>query len=163
MRDNRMTSRAGLLGIAAASALALTACGTDEISTDVLNEALDEAENHYTDEVSCDEPLAMEDGASVECGFVDHRGNDSDVALTYSEEAHAIEWTSVAAGGGDITVELDDDNEPIFEDDDEDAASEDVDEEPAQEPAEEEPAIEPTEDPAEAEETEEPAVDPLDL
>lgn len=136
MRDNRMTSRAGLLGIAAASVLTLTACGTDEISADVLNEALDEAEGQYVDEALCDEPLAMEDGASVECDFVNHRGNDSDVALTYSEE-HAIEWTGVVAGGGDMIVELDDNNEPVFEDEDEDESEPD---QPEGEPAEEEPA-----------------------
>lgn len=137
MRDNRMTSRAGLLGIAAASVLTLTACGTDEISADVLNEALDEAEGQYVDEALCDEPLAMEDGASVECDFVNHRGNDSDVALTYSEEEHAIEWTGVVAGGGDMIVELDDNNEPVFEDEDEDESEPD---QPEGEPAEEEPA-----------------------
>lgn len=161
MRDNRMTSRAGLLGVAAASALALTACGASEIEVDELQAIVEEAIT-TADEVSCDGPLALDDGASVDCNF-NQAGREMTVPAAYSEEDHAVELEG-DSGRGDVTVELDGDNEPIFEDDDEDAASEDVDEEPAQEPAqEEEPAVDPTEDPAQADETEEPAVDPLEL
>lgn len=161
MRDNRRTSRAGLLGIAAASMLALTACGTDEIEVDELQAIVEESIT-TADEVSCDGPLALDDGASVDCNFV-QAGRDVSVPVVYSEEDHAIELEG-DSGRGDITVELDDDDQPIIEDDEDDAESQDADEEPGQEPAqEEEPAVDPTEDPAQADETEEPAVDPLEL
>lgn len=160
MRDNRMTSRAGLFGLAAASMLALTACGTDEIEVDELQAIVEESIT-TADEVSCDGPLALDDGASVDCNFV-QAGRDVSVPAVYSEEDHAIELEG-DSGRGDITVELDDENTAIVDEEGE-AQQQDSDEDPAQEPAqEEEPAVDPTEDPAQADETEEPAVDPLEL